>query len=72
MATVKRFEELEIWILARELAEEIHKTYVSTEVFSRDYKLRDQINRSSGSIMDNIAEEVSKEMAEKNLLISYQ
>ncbi len=56
MATVKTFEEPEIWQLARELANEIFEAYTSSEEFSKDFKLKDQINGSSGSIMDNIAE----------------
>ena len=51
----ERFEELEIWKEARELCKYI---FILTELqpFSKDYKLRDQIRSSSGSIMDNIAE----------------
>jgi four helix bundle protein len=56
MATINRFEDLEVWQLARELAYEIFQTYSNSEEFSRDYKLKDQINGSSGSMMDNIAE----------------
>ena len=32
------------------------QTYINSEEFLKDYKLKDQINGSSGSIMDNIAE----------------
>ena len=56
MATITKFEELEIWQLARELTNEIFEMYTSSENFARDFKLRDQINGSSGSVMDNIAE----------------
>jgi four helix bundle protein len=56
MATVTRFEDLEIWKLARELAKDIFYTYTMSAAFFKDYGLRDQMNRSSGSIMDNIAE----------------
>ncbi|AEM70503.1 S23 ribosomal protein [Allomuricauda ruestringensis DSM 13258] len=55
MATVKRFEDLEIWQEARKLAEEINKLATSTAL-KNDYKLKDQIKGSSGSVMDNIAE----------------
>ncbi len=56
MATITKFEELEIWILARELTYEIFELFTTSENFARDFKLRDQINGSSGSVMDNIAE----------------
>lgn len=56
MATITRFEDLEIWQLARKLTSEIFETYSNSEAFLRDYKLKDQINASSGSVMDNIAE----------------
>jgi four helix bundle protein len=51
----KRFEELDIWKLARKFAKEVW--YLSIDGnFSKDYKLKDQINASAGSTMDNIAE----------------
>ena len=56
MATIKRFEELEIWQLARDLAKDIFEEYCLSEPFQKDYKLWNQLNGSSGSIMDNIAE----------------
>jgi len=55
MATIKRFEDLEIWQLAREICQDVFKIIIKTSL-SNDYKLKDQINGSSGSIMDNIAE----------------
>lgn len=56
MATVTKFEELEIWQKARELAQDIFAAYPNSDSFYKDYKLKEQINRASGSIMDNIAE----------------
>jgi len=56
MATVRRFEELEMWKQARILAQRIFDLYSTSPEFSKDYKLKDQINGSSGSVMDNIAE----------------
>ena len=47
---------MEIWKLARMLAKRIHELYSSSPGFSKDYELKDQINGSSGSAMDNIAE----------------
>jgi four helix bundle protein len=55
MLKVERFEDLKIWQLARELCQLIHKLTIKDQ-FSRDFKLVGQINGSSGSIMDNIAE----------------
>ena len=55
METIKRFEDLEIWQEARRLTKEIYNISVETGLKS-DFRLRDQIKASSGSIMDNIAE----------------
>lgn len=55
MATISRFEDLEIWQLARELHRYVF-TISSQEPFCRDFRLKDQIRSSSGSVMDNIAE----------------
>ncbi len=60
MATFKTFEEIEAWQNARVLAGKIY--HLSREGdFSRDFKLRDQINGAAGSIMDNIAEGFERE-----------
>ncbi len=55
MGTIKRFEDLEIWKNARELCREIYLLREKIMV-ENDFKLYSQINGSSGSIMDNIAE----------------
>jgi len=55
MATINRFEDLEIWELSRILSKEIFELTKTTKL-SRDFELKDQMHRSSGSIMDNIAE----------------
>jgi hypothetical protein len=47
MATVKRFEDLEIWIEARLLSKEIILISKTTEL-NKDFKLKDQIKGSSG------------------------
>ena len=52
---IDRFEDLEIWKEARALCKFIFQL-TEKEPFCRDFKLRDQIRTSSGSIMDNIAE----------------
>src|SRR5688572_16075109 len=55
MATITRFEDLPIWQQSRTLCSNIHQLF-SKATFYADFKLRDQINGSSGSVMDNIAE----------------
>jgi four helix bundle protein len=55
MALASKFEELEIWQLARKQANDIFLLY-KEGLFSKDYSLKNQINASSGSVMDNIAE----------------
>lgn len=56
MATITKFEDLEIWQMARELANEIFEAFTLSALFAKDFKLKEQINGSSGSIMDSIAE----------------
>lgn len=55
MATINRFEDLDIWQEARRLAKEIHVLSKETDL-KTDFKLKNQIKGSSGSVMDNIAE----------------
>ena len=55
MATINRFEDLEIWKEARRLAKEVHLIAIHTELRS-DLRFKNQIKASSGSVMDNIAE----------------
>jgi four helix bundle protein len=55
VASISRFEDLEVWQLAREIALDIYNKTL-TESFSRDFELLGQIRKSSGSTMDNIAE----------------
>ena len=51
----KKFEDLPCWQIARNLSQEAYKI-ISKEKFSKDYSLKDQLWRSAGSAMDNIAE----------------
>lgn len=51
----KSFEEMPVWREARELTRDIYSMTQSGK-FIKDYGLRDQIQRSSVSIMSNIAE----------------
>ena len=55
MATIKQFEDLEICQKAREICKIVYKAKQNTNL-KNDFKLYNQLNGSSGSIMDNIAE----------------
>ena len=55
MATIKRFEDIESWKLGKELCSKIGK-HIDEGKFKKNYRLIDQMEGSSGSIMDNIAE----------------
>jgi len=59
MATVERFEELEVWQAARDVVNAVYKSS-SNGAFARDYALRDQIRRAAVSIPSNIAEGFSR------------
>ena len=54
MGSAKSFEEMKVWQDAEHLDSKIFKIYISIK--SEDYALANQMNRCSGSIMDNIAE----------------
>jgi four helix bundle protein len=53
--TVQNFEDLNVWKQARLLIQEVYRL-TKTEKFSRDFGLRDQIQRAAISVMSNIAE----------------
>ncbi len=55
MATIKKFEDLEVWKLAELQEKEIYPLTLEG-AFAKDWGLIDQIRRSSCSVMDNIAE----------------
>lgn len=55
MATIKQFEDLEVWKKSRSICNEIYKI-TSVKPFAIDFELKNQILKSSGSVMDNIAE----------------
>ena len=55
MATFKRFEDIEAWRKARELAREIYNASKSGP-FAKDFALRDQIRKATISVMWNVAE----------------
>lgn len=55
MATVERFEDLDVWQNARTLTNHVYE-HTRQEPFSKDFGLRDQIRRAAVSVMSNIAE----------------
>ncbi|MCC6289432.1 MAG: four helix bundle protein [Chitinophagaceae bacterium] len=55
MPTILKFEELEIWKQSRELSLRIF-LLTQRDIFSKEYKFKEQIKSSAGSVMDNIAE----------------
>ena len=52
---ISRFEDIESWKRARDLAVQIYSVS-RNGLFAKDFGLRDQIQRSSVSVMANIAE----------------
>ncbi len=52
---IEKFEDLEVWKLARELCSVVFRV-TSKNGFERDFRFKAQIRALSGSIMDNIAE----------------
>ena len=55
MATIKRFTDIVAWQKSREMVKRIYEL-TRREPFSRDWGLKDQIQRASVSICSNIAE----------------
>ncbi|MBN8641397.1 MAG: four helix bundle protein [Flavobacteriales bacterium] len=55
MPTIKKFEDLDIWIESRRLSKEIIFISKNTDL-KTDFRLKEQIKSASGSVMDNIAE----------------
>lgn len=55
MATIQKFEDLEIWQLARHICKKVYPLTLK-EPIKKEFRLADQMKGSSGSIMDNIAE----------------
>lgn len=52
---IKKFEDLEIWQEARDLCKFVF-LITSNKPFCNDFRFRDQMRASSGSVMDNISE----------------
>ncbi len=55
MSKVNAFEDLEVWQVGREICNDMEELFLKTSLGKR-YSLMNQMDRSSGSIMDNIAE----------------
>ncbi|MBA3682307.1 MAG: four helix bundle protein [Bacteroidetes bacterium] len=55
MATITKFEDLEVWQLARQLNAKIYPL-LQTLNETRNYELKNQLDASAGSVMDNISE----------------
>lgn len=55
MAKIEKFEDLKVWQLAPEICNDIWYLFENSSL-GKDYELKNQMSRSSGSIMDNIAE----------------
>ena len=52
---IQKFEDMKVWQEARTLVNQIYKS-TSKQKFSKDFGLRDQIQRAAVSVMSNIAE----------------
>ena len=59
MGKAKRFEDLRVWQVSRQVAGAIYGI-TRDDAFSRDFGLRDQIRRASVSISSNMAEGFSR------------
>lgn len=60
MATISRFEDLEVWQKCRAFNQKICEVIIKIQR-NKDYSLADQLSRSAGSCMDNIAEGFERE-----------
>jgi four helix bundle protein len=60
MATIERFEDIQAWQKAREVASSIYKLCKQGEL-AKDFGLKDQIRRSAVSVQSNIAEGFGRE-----------
>lgn len=55
MGKIESFQDIEAWQLAREICNDVYHL-IETTPLGRNFALRDQMDRCSGSVMDNIAE----------------
>jgi four helix bundle protein len=56
MATIKCFEDLEIWKNAQELAKMVYDLCIRNEKIRQDFEFKNQIKKAALSISNNIAE----------------
>jgi four helix bundle protein len=68
MANFNSLTEIKAWQAARELSKIVYDL-TTKGTFARDFGLKDQINRATGSIMDNIAE--GHERGGKNEFVNF-
>lgn len=55
MGKIERFEDIDSWKLSRIICQKIENLFTDTAL-GKNFALRNQMEKSSGSIMDNIAE----------------
>jgi len=55
MSTILRFEDLEIWLLARKIYQRVSAVSLRLKE-NHDFRFAEQIKAAAGSVMDNIAE----------------
>ncbi|MFL5810306.1 MAG: four helix bundle protein [Flavisolibacter sp.] len=55
MATIRIFEDLEVWQMARTLCQKIYPLTFKLPI-ANDFRFKDQVRGTCGAIMDNIAE----------------
>ena len=67
---IEKFEDIEAWKKARELAKGIYHA-TSKGDFAKDYSLRDQIRRASISVMNNIAEGYARQTSKEFIQFLY-
>ena len=60
MSTIKDFEDLEIWQMARAQSLRIYILLRKTS-FEKEFEIKNQMKKSCGSVMDNIAEGFERE-----------
>lgn len=56
MGTIYRFEDLPVWQQSRSLCNTVYRVINKNPLFANDFRFRDQVKASAGSVMDNIAE----------------